>query len=92
MKYNVLALQYWRNYLRVSFNGLFKRNFGHRGIFTGSGLGLQLDGLGVFNPDQSKLSQHCNNTIITENKLTAALLHSDGDTHSEILPPCFISF
>lgn len=39
-----------------------------RGIFTGSCFGLGLDGPGIFDPDWSKLSPHCNDTIITEKR------------------------
>lgn len=34
-------------------------------FFTGFGLGLTLDRLGIFSQDQSGLSQHYNNIIIT---------------------------
>lgn len=42
---------------------------------------------GVFDPDQRKLGQHCNNTIITEKDPATAVLFSDGETQSDTLTP-----
>lgn len=49
------------------------------GIFTVSGVCL---GLETFNKNVGD-SQHCNDTVITENIPAAAVSHSVGDTQSE---------
>lgn len=63
-------------------------------IFTGTGLGLGLNGLGIIEPVQSNIPiiliqsmfvQHCNNTIIIQNIPSVAVLRCVGDIQSDIL-------
>lgn len=58
--------------LQLTFQGL-SLSFGLRSLFTESGVSLGMDRIRVFDPDQSRLTQHCNNTIITGGKPTSAV-------------------
>lgn len=53
-------------------------------ILTGSCLGVGLGGAGVFDTDQLRLSQDCNDTTITSKNPAAAVLLSTGGTQSEL--------
>lgn len=54
---------------------------------TGAGLSLVPHGLGTFDPDQSRLSQHCNNTMIVVKNIAVAVLWCVGDAKSDTLHP-----